>query len=314
MTGLAAAALGWLALAPASAQERGARGDDAAFASEDDGDAYVPAPRDRLWYSNATYARVNPLGLVNLHRLGWRRRLSTSDSVLLQDTYTMIGPTVTLTPAWARGGLYAEAQLLAVLRLFTEVAGVGYFGTFDQVLTFPADGRYSDQAISAQGDRAAPTGGWVWTVGTTARAKVGPIAVRSTFQGLRFDLGGTADGSYFYDQLSDRLAPDEGWIVLNDADVLYLDGPLRLGLRHSFSDTLDGSSGTDGAMAYHRLGPLFAWQFADHAPGRRVNQPTLFVLAQWWLQHPYRTGDEQPQALPVIAVGFAFNGDYATSP
>ena len=222
---------------------------------------------------------------------------------------------MTLTPAWGRGGLYAEAQLLAVLRVFAEVAGVGYFGTFDQVLTFPADARYSDQTIEAQGERSAATTGWVTTLGTTARAKVGPIAVRSTFQGLRFDLSGGADGAYFYDQLSDRLAPDEGWLLMNDADVLYLSGKLRLGLRHSWSDTADGSGDTtDAALAYHRLGPLFAWQFADHAPGKRFNQPTLFVLAQTWLQHPYRTGEEQSQALPLIAVGFAFNGDLAVSP
>jgi hypothetical protein len=140
------------------------------------------------------------------------------------------------------------------------------------------------------------------------------VAVRSTFQGLRFDLGGHADGTWFYDQLSDRLAPDEGWILLNDADLLYLSGPMRLGVRHSWSDTATAGGGPDAAMAYHRVGPLFAWQFTDHDPGTRFNQPTLFVLAQTWLQHPYRTGDEQPQGLPLIAVGFAFNGDLATRP
>jgi len=304
---------GLAAAAPSQAQERGARADDAAYTGDDDS-TYVPAPRDRLWYSNASYLRINPLGLVNQHRVGWRRRLSTKDSLLFRDTYAFVGPAVTLTPAWARGGLYGEAQLLAVLRVFTEVMGVGYFGTFDQVLTFPEDGRYSDQTIEAQGDRAEPTGGWVWTIGTTVRAAVGPIAVRSTVQGLRFDLGGVADGAFFYDQLSDRLAPDEGWVVLNDADLLYLNGKVRAGVRHSFSDNLGGSSGTDAATAYHRVGPLFAYQFADHAPGKRFNQPTLFLLAQTWVQHPYRTGDEQSQALPLIAAGFAFNGDYKTSP
>ncbi len=294
-------------------QDRGARGDDAAYETQDP-DTYTPPPRDRLWYSNATYARLNPVGLVNLNRLGWKRRLSTKPSVLFQDTYAFIGGVATVTPAWSRVGGYAEVQPLAVLRLFTELTAVGYYGTFDQVLTFPADGRFSDQAIDDEGDRSEATLGWTFTMGGTLRAAVGPIAVRSTLQALRFDLGGAADGQYFYDQLSDRLAPDEGWIILDDTDLLIVADKLRLGLRHTVTDTLDGSAGTDAALAHHRLGPLFAWQFADHAPGTRFNQPTLFVLTQWWLQHPYRTGDEQPQGLPLVAVGFAFNGDWAVSP
>ena len=53
----------WLAvllLGTAWSQDRGARGDDVAFAGESES-AYTPAPRDRLWYSNATFARINPL-------------------------------------------------------------------------------------------------------------------------------------------------------------------------------------------------------------------------------------------------------------
>lgn len=297
----------------ALAQDRGARADDAAYAADDE--AYVPPPVDRLWYSNATFLRVNPLGLIDIHRLGWRHRLSDSDSVLLQDTYTFTGVSAILTPAWTRLGLYAEAQLLSVARIFGEVGGVGYYGTFDQVLTFddPA-ARYSDQTIKDLGDAASPELGWTATFGGTLRAKVGPVAVRSTGQVSRIDLALGGDDLFFYDQFWDRLAPDGGWMFLNDLDLLYVQGKLRLGARHTFSDTLDGRGGeTDGGLAHHRLGPLLAWQFADHAPGARFNQPTLFVVVQPWLQHPYRTGEEQPAALPLIAAGFAFNGDYWTS-
>lgn len=305
--------LGALAASPAWAQERGARADDADFADDGDEEVYVPAPRDRLWYSNATYVRLNPLGLVNQHRVGWRRRLSTADHLLLKDTYAFVAGAATVTPAWTRVGAYAEVLPLAVLRLFGEVTAVGYYGTFDQVLAFddPA-ARYSDQTIEALGGNAAPAAGWTLTLGGTVRAAAGPIAARSTFQGQRIALG-LGEGVSFYEQLSDRLPLDGGWVLMNDADLLYVQNKLRLGVRHSFSDNLDGSEGTDAATAYHRVGPLFAWQFADHAPGKRFNQPTLFVIAQWWLQHPYRAGQEQPQGLPLIAVGFAFNGDYATS-
>jgi hypothetical protein len=298
----------------AFAQDRGARGDDAAYATDDA--PYVPPPKDRLYYTNATFARVNPLGLVDVFKVGWRRRLSTKDSILFQDTYVFTGPIAMVTPAYSRLGWYAEAQALSVLRVFGQVEGVGYYGTFDQVIGYQGDDRYSDQtnqALSEQGLSRGETG-WVLTFGGTLRAKVGPIAARSTLSVTRYDLALNDDETHFYDQLWDRLAPDGGFMALNDLDVLYVKGKLRLGPRYTWSDTLDGSGdSTDGALAHHRLGPLFAWQFNDKAPGARVNQPTLFVLAQWWLQHPYRTGNEQPQGLPLVAIGFAFNGDLKTS-
>ena len=55
-----------------------------ALSHAEDGD-YTPPPPDRLWYSNSVFVRVNPLGLIDAYRIGWRHRLSTSDSVLLRD-------------------------------------------------------------------------------------------------------------------------------------------------------------------------------------------------------------------------------------
>jgi len=298
-----------LAVLSAFAQDRGARPEDSSFVNEEE--VYEPPPKDRLFYTNATYVRVNPLGLVNLHRVGWRRRLSTSDSLLKKDTYVFVGPGVTLTPAWARGGLYGEAQLLAIFRVFAQIDGAGYFGTFDQLLAFDGSDRFSDDAIEARGDEARAAGGWLATTGATVRAKVGPIAVRNTTSFMYMDLD-VRGGTHFYDQLSDRLVQDKSWVVLNDADVLYVNGKLRTGVRHTVTDGLAGGT-EEGDIAQHRVGPLFAWQFDDKKPRASFNQPTLFVLAQWWVQHPYRTGNEQPQALPLVAVGFAFNGDHWTS-
>ncbi len=305
--------LALIAADPAQAQDRGARGDDAAYAADDG--VYVPPPRDRLWYTNATFARVNPLGLVDVFKVGWRRRLSTKDSILFQDTYIYTGPIAMVTPAYSRLGWYGEAQLLSVLRFFGQVEGVGYYGTFDQVIGWnDPRARYSDQTIESLSDQARAETGWVLTFGGTLRAKVGPIAARSTLSFMRYDLALEDDEQFFYDQLWDRLAPDGGFMALNDFDVLYVKNKLRLGVRYTWSDTLDGrGKSTDGALSHHRVGPLFAWQFKDKGPGAKFNQPTLFVLAQWWLQHPYRAGQEQPQGLPLIAIGFAFNGDLKTS-
>ena len=43
--------------------------------------------------------------------------------------------------------------------------------------------------------------------------------------------------------------------------------------------------------------------------GTAFNQPTVFAMANWWLSHRYRTGEEVSQAFPYVLLGFAFNGD-----
>ncbi|MBX2797391.1 MAG: hypothetical protein KTR31_06985 [Myxococcales bacterium] len=253
--------------------------------------------------------------MIDIARVGWRARLSTKDSVLFQDTYAFIGPSTLITPSYARLGVYGEAQLLAIFRVFGEVDYVGYYGTFDQVLSFSDPlARYSDLTIADLGDQGlhSSRSGWVLTAGFTLRAALGPIAIRTTPQFSRYDLGLPDGDVAFYDQVWDRLAPDGAFMALVDSDMLLLAGKARIGVRHTFSDNLDGSEG-DGGMAHHRVGPLLAWQFKDAPPGASANQWTLFLLSQWWLQHPYRTGNEQNQAMPLIALGLAFNGDLAIS-
>ncbi|MFK7926647.1 MAG: hypothetical protein AB8H79_00550 [Myxococcota bacterium] len=296
---------------PALAQDRGARGDDAAFASDSE-EEYNPGAKDRLYYSNATFARVNPLGLINIFRVGWRRRLSTKDSLLFKDTYTFAGVNVLTTPANTRVGLYGEAQILAVLRVFGEVNGVGYYGTFDQIMSWDdPNANFSDNTIADRGEQglSSPTTGWVLNAGGTVRGAAGPVVFRSTAQVTRYDLSLPDGDVVFYDQYWDRLAPDKGWMILNDLDVLVLAGNARVGVRHTFTDQLGGDLGDAGGMAQHRVDPLLAYQFHDKGKGTRFNQPTLFMLVQWWAKHPYRTGAEQPAGLPLIALGFAFNGD-----
>lgn len=295
---------------PAVAQDRGARGDDASFDGEDG--EYVPPPKRRFYYANSVFARVNPLGLINQFRLGIRRRLSTSDSVLMQDTYAFVGPIATVSPAFARGGLYAEAQLLSVFRVFAQVEGAQFFGTFNQVTSFDStDVLYSDQTLDTL-DAAEALGGWVFVTGFTVRGAAGPLVVRTTANIARFSIDLPEGRTHFYDQIWDRLAPNNGWQWLQDTDLLYRKNKILAGVRYTFSDGLDGGEG-DGGLSHHRVGPLLAYQFSSKKPGARFNQPTAFLLAQWWAQHPYRTGEEQPAGLPLIALGFAFNGDFSTS-
>jgi len=271
-----------------------------------------PAPTDRLYYTNANFGRVNPLGGVELFRVGWRHRLSDSDHILLQDTYTFVAAEVMATPAYTRVGVFAEAQFLAIARVYAQYSGVGYYGNFSQVQSWDSNAvRYSDQTLEASEGDAYATLGSVFTTGGTLRGAAGPLVIRSTVALTNQNLNLRDGDVVFYDQYWDRLAPDGGWMVLNDADLMVLAGKARLGARHTFTDELGNSDPVDSAMATHRVGPLLAWEFSAKEAGASFNHPTLFLISQWWLAHPYRAGEEQSQAMPLVAVGFAFNGDLA---
>jgi len=294
----------------------GATPRSAAAASEPESPASdAPAtPAHRLWYANASFARVNPLGLIEVLDLGWRYRLMDRDGVLFGDTYTLLGLTGRASPAFARGGVRAEVSPIAVWKAWASLERVGYFGTFDQVTGFPsADAVYDDDTLGDLG-RGQPTGGWVASAGTVLQAKAGPVALRSTFQGTRYDLDLPEGERFFYDQFWDRLAPDEQWMLLNDLDLMGVFEHARVGARWTWSDALIAEDDAVAALAHHRVGPLLAWQLRDDPVGTRFNRPTVFALAQWWLQHPYRDGSVSSQAMPLVALGFAFQGDLMGAP
>jgi len=114
----------------------------------------------------------------------------------------------------------------------------------------------------------------------------------------------------------DVLAPETGWLHTTDTDLLYVNGgPFTVGIRHTWlavqyqeENFLNGESTDTENTPLHRLGPLFAYKFNNRSM-TRFNQPTVFVLANWWLQHRYRTGQEISQALPYVVIGFTFNGN-----
>ena len=68
------------------------------------------------------------------------------------------------------------------------------------------------------------------------QAKAGPVAVRSTFQATRYSIGLEGSEAYFYDQFWDRLAPNNAFMFLNDADVMGVFEHARVGARWTWTD------------------------------------------------------------------------------
>lgn len=283
-------------------------------------------------YYRATVAvRMNPIGVFAEARAGYRHRLFDPGRgpILLRNTYFAIAPSVALSPAFVRPGVALELSPLAILNLSAVFEYVQYFGSFNLAQTFQnASAQYSSASVfgSAFGrDGGAETArGLQVHLSALLQARAGDLVVRSNFRGIYFDLtfskdannapAGSGPGPVFYDQFFDALAPTRGWLFVNDTDLLYSSPDLGLTLGLRFSATMPiytareyGSGPADADQTTLRLGPLFAYTFREGRHGA-FNAPSMFVAAQWWIRHPYRT-EGVGAALPMIAIGFSFRGD-----
>jgi hypothetical protein len=266
-------------------------------------------PEQRVVHRSLAALRVNPLGLVYDGRLGYRHRLYASESRALRDNFIGGGVTAVISPAYGKVGGYVEVAPASVLTLWGSLQLVGYFGSFDLLQSFPdATQDYSDDALERLGDTSYGATGLEMNVGADFQLRLGPALVRSRARLLTADLALRSGDAVFYDQILDVAFPDGGWAFTNDLDVAWMGHGNRLvvGVRYTATVPFHGDRADDTST--QRVGPLVAYTFRLR-DGARLNAPTVFVLAQWWIDHRYRTGQQQSQALPLLGIGFSFYGD-----
>ncbi|MEC8022592.1 MAG: hypothetical protein VX223_01570 [Myxococcota bacterium] len=287
-------------------------------------EAQYEIPKHRIKYSSLTVLRYNPLGLQSLFDLQYQYKLYDSDSILFRTGYFGIGVMPIVSPGLVRLGVKTEIEPIAVLRLGAKWEYIVHFSNFNLMQSYEDVGvaDFSEAGLEAGGEAGENYAGTGWqaTLEAQVRAKFGPIVVRSTFKGIYTDMNLRGNDTVWYDQYYDILTPGSaGWVLINDADLLafLLDDKLIVGLRHNtthaiYPDRAYGSASTSARNTadtpIQRIGPLFAYRFFDE-PGAAFNQPTLLVILNWYIHHPYRIGQETTRAVPYVVVGFAFNGD-----
>ena len=302
-----------------------------AAAAQDRFNTRVGRVTNGLYLRSSTVVRVNPLGLFTDFRLGYRHRIfdRPGNPLVLRNTYWAAAGSLAVSPGFLRTGVAAEFAPLAVLNLSAVFERVQWFGTFNFVQSFAsANENFSDAAIRerARVDPASAetAGGWLLTLNAVLQVKLGDLAVRNTARGVWNSLSLRDHRPVFYDSFQDVLAPNNGWVFSDDFDLIYQNSELGLNvgarltavvpLYETVSWGADGAPfagrGADNSPTL-RLGPLVSYTFRE---GRHsfFNAPTVFVLAQWWLTHRYRTGgcdDCTSPGLPMIVLGFAFRGD-----
>jgi hypothetical protein len=285
-------------------------------------------------YYRATVAvRLNPIGLFGDFRAGYRLRLFNSPTrhILLRNTYIALAASVVASPAFVRPGIALEIQPIQMLNLQVLYEPVvQWFGSFSNLQTYPTAGQSGIGAgIVASGNNppdatnAQSARGWQLTLQGTLQARIGQtLAVRDTFRAVRssYDTSTLAPAHQgdrvYYDPFYDVVAPLDGWVFTNDLDVIasLTDLGTNIGLRYtSVIPQLGDGDDANRTTTTHRLGPIVTYTFKEQRHAA-FNAPTVFVLAQWWLHHQFRTGGDSPgtisQYMPMIVMGFSFRGDW----
>ncbi len=263
-------------------------------------------PKDQLRYESMAAARVNPMGLYEQLDVFWRHQLFDSDHPLLEGSHLDVGVTSLLTPAYARVGPRIRVEPAAVLRLTAAYEFFTYFGNLNQIQSYATTrANYSDSAIRTSPHEGGT--GRLFTLEGRLQAKLGRVAARTTGTLFRFDARLPDGDITYYDQMTDTLAPNHGHVVRLDNDLLYLsDAGLTAGLRWSWTDAAHGD-GSQADAPTQRLGPVVVLSLSRKDSGVFAD-PTVIAMANWWLRHPYRTGRDGSQAVPMIALALAFNG------
>lgn len=277
-------------------------------------------PKHRIVHKNTFAVRYNPLGLLYDGRFSYRFRLYENDSKILRDNFIGVGIAPTASPAFLRIGPYIEFNPVSIFGLWAAIQYVQYFGSFDLLQGFPgAQSTFSDSAIRANTMNRLPANGWELTIGANLQFKVGPVVVRSLARLVNGNMNLRAGDTVYYDQFYDVLAPNRGWYLTNDVDVLWqgLEDKFLAGARYTMTlpfydptrhyDPNSTVGNVDNSL--HRVGPFFGYTFKVE-DGAAFNTPTVFLLVQWWLKNPNRTGQDVSQAIPLMGVGFQMTGDF----
>lgn len=278
-------------------------------AAEDD-------PDHGLRYRSLSVIRLNPLGSREEAQVDYWYRLYRSDAKALEQNFVGVGLVPLISPAHGGVGPVVEFQPATVSKFWAKYQYFKYFGGFDLFQSFPdASAEHSDQDIKDRGEDGEnyAASGTQLTLGALLQLKVGPIAVRNTFQAVRSDFNLRGSDTVFYDSTFDLLVPNEGWFYSNDADVLWVsDFGLILGLRDTYTftsfSTAQKAGKGDPNVANHRLGPVIAYTFYDDPDPVAFDKPTAVLILNWYLDHRYRAGQDVNRAIPYVIMGFAFSG------
>jgi hypothetical protein len=251
--------------------------------------------------------------------LRYRYRLFRSGAPLKQDAHIGLSFAPTFNPSLTRLGPTVVIKPLAVVAFkFGYLFNIwhGQLGNLQSFEYVEEDYFTADWDFETGGREAYATIGHELLMALDLIIALGPFALSNQLEASLSHHDLKDADQLFYSPRYDVLATNGGWVISNDTDVVFITSVgLVAGLRGSVvhavlqeDDFREGTEQRTDATPTIALGPLVSYVFFDR-PTSRLNKPTLFLIVGWWLKHPYRTGIEVHQAVPVVSFGLALEGE-----
>ncbi|HZO11789.1 MAG TPA: hypothetical protein VFB62_00970, partial [Polyangiaceae bacterium] len=112
----------------------------------------------------------------------------------------------------------------------------------------------------------------------------------------------------------DIMVDDGNWALTNDADLIFFtDFGLKIAARYTLTHAFYSEGLKPGAeenTPTHRVGPAFVQTIYTDREGARWNEVSIVLLAQWWVKHRYRTGENVHQGIPYALLALVQRGDF----
>lgn len=237
----------------------------------------------------AAGVQFNPLGVRAEAEASWRWRLTESSHPLLEEAHVAIGVTDQLSPAYDRLQAWIEVSPLSILDLRASVEGVGYFGTFGNLVGFPSYASdFSDDAREPLEEQAVARVGRRFALTPVLKLKAGRLSLRASADFESWKVH-DAPEAYFYEPFRGTLLAAGGDSLVNGSNLLLCDVSrsrterLRVGVLHDYLNVWDAPQNRKqrlGGVALLRLG-------AQRFGGR---DPVLSFALLDYLEAPNRSG------------------------
>jgi len=233
--------------------------------------------------------QVNPLGLRAEVEVNWKQTLFHSTRPLLKDAHVAFGIGNELSPAYTRLQGWVEVSPLSILDLRAGAEGVGYFGSFGNLVGLPSyDSDFSDDARKALQDQAVARVGRRLYLSPVLKLRLGRLAMRAA---AVFESWQVKDAPQvvFYEPFRGTLLNAGGDSLVSGSNLLLIDVTrertqrVLVGVFHDYLNVWDAPQNRK-----QRLGPIALIALGERRFGGR--DPVLNVGVLDYLEAPNRRG------------------------
>jgi hypothetical protein len=233
--------------------------------------------------------QLNPLGLRAEVEASWKWRLFRSTNPILKDAHVAVGIADQASPAYDRLQAWLELSPLSILDLRAGAEGVGYFGSFGNLVGFPSyDSDFSDDARKVLSEQAVARVGRRLYVSPILKFRLGRVSFRAAadFESWRVQ---DAPGAFFYEPFRGTLLDAGGDSLVSGSTLLLCDvsrsrsDRVRIGVFHDYLNVWGAPQNRK-----QRLGPLGLIKLGERRFAGR--DPVLSVGVLDYLEAPNRSG------------------------